>query len=200
MLLPKPAVPIEAQGARRERAPPGCYASFYRSRCLVCEERLRRKNEHQKFGSGHATCAGEFRRFPHVYEYKPTKPSRCTSFAGMGGGNPDKIRLETAPQKRSTWRQIAGPALSARSFALAILPIDAATADRIAYTNAKAWGDAAIVGPKHPPINLLGGYRFPSAPRLDPTLRLRILGLELAVWIPITDIPQIPTVSAEAAE
>ena len=46
----------------------GCHASFYRSRCLVCEEPMRRKNERQRFGSGHRTCQAEYRRFPHVFE------------------------------------------------------------------------------------------------------------------------------------
>ena len=47
---------------------PGCHTSFYRSRCLVCEDQMRRKSDRQRFGSGHRTCQSEYRRFPHVYE------------------------------------------------------------------------------------------------------------------------------------
>jgi hypothetical protein len=45
----------------------GCHSSFYRSRCLVCEDPMRRKREGQKLASGHKLCEREYRRFPHVY-------------------------------------------------------------------------------------------------------------------------------------
>jgi len=61
---------------------PGCHTSFYRSRCLVCEEAIRRKNERQRFGSGHKTCQNEYRRFPHVYDLPRREPlpsiGKCT--------------------------------------------------------------------------------------------------------------------------
>jgi len=70
-----------------------CHASFYRSRCLVCEEPMRRKNERQRFGSGHRTCQAEYRRFPHVFEPRHhsqlplailiTRPSRNAYFTGL---------------------------------------------------------------------------------------------------------------------
>jgi hypothetical protein len=48
----------------------GCFESFYRSRCLVCEEPMRRKTEQQRFKSGHAVCRAQYRRFPHVYAWQ----------------------------------------------------------------------------------------------------------------------------------
>jgi hypothetical protein len=54
----------------------GCHTSFYRSRCLVCEEPIRRKNERQRFGSGHKRCQGEYRRFPHRYDHSGYHPSQ----------------------------------------------------------------------------------------------------------------------------
>jgi hypothetical protein len=66
---------------------PGCHQSFYWSRCLVCEKVIRRKNEHQKFGSGHAVCRSEHRRFPHAYDYPPgAKTALTPSVARVGGG------------------------------------------------------------------------------------------------------------------
>jgi len=75
----------------------GCHSSFYRSRCLVCEEPIRRKNERQRFGSGHKTCEQEYRRFPHVYDLPkhepPQPPVRCTTGSrsahstGLKGGD-----------------------------------------------------------------------------------------------------------------
>jgi hypothetical protein len=41
----------------------GCHSSFYRSRCLVCEQPFPRKNERQRFGLGHKLCAAEYERF-----------------------------------------------------------------------------------------------------------------------------------------
>ena len=46
---------------------PGCYRSFYLSRCLVCEE-MRRKREDQRFKSGHVVCRREYSRFPGAYD------------------------------------------------------------------------------------------------------------------------------------
>jgi hypothetical protein len=115
----------------------GCYTQFYRFRCSVCEERLRRKNERQRFGSGHAVCRNEYRRFPHVYDY-PKRGNgvshvKCTT----GLTNPHEIGTESVTQ-----------------------------------------GQPTLIGPADFPINLLGGYRLPSAPRLEPTLRRAVLSIE----------------------
>jgi hypothetical protein len=47
----------------------GCHASFYHSRCLVCEDPMRRKRSNQRLGTGHKACEAEYRRFPRVYEF-----------------------------------------------------------------------------------------------------------------------------------
>jgi hypothetical protein len=52
----------------------GCHSSFYWSRCLVCEEPIRRKSERQRFGSGHKICEQEYRRFPRVYDLPTREP------------------------------------------------------------------------------------------------------------------------------
>jgi hypothetical protein len=63
MKLPEPVENLHHAFCTR-----GCYESFYRSRCLVCEEPMRRKGRRQRFGSGHKTCEQEYRRFPRVYD------------------------------------------------------------------------------------------------------------------------------------
>ena len=98
----------------------GCYSSFYRSRCLVCEEPIRRKNDRQKFGSGHAVCRSEYKRFPHVYNYpKGPNPSHPTSTSIEGGRSAHFMGLKTGDKSDRGWRQIAGPKLSERELALA---------------------------------------------------------------------------------
>jgi hypothetical protein len=112
----------------------GCHASFYRSRCLVCEDPLRRKSESQRFGSGHAVCRAEYKRFPHVYDYDGYLPSR-----NVFNGSQTRI-------KRASKQALVG--------------------------------DRPLIGPKDFPINLLGGYRHPEAPVLDPELRKAVLVAE----------------------
>jgi hypothetical protein len=74
----------------------GCYSSFYRSRCLVCEDPIRRKNDQQKFGSGHATCRAEYARFPHVYDYKPLQTSQGSLNQRVGGRSAHSAGLKSA--------------------------------------------------------------------------------------------------------
>jgi hypothetical protein len=115
----------------------GCYTQFYRFRCSVCEGRLRRKNERQRFGSGHAVCRGEYRRFPHVYDYPKrgngAYPVKCTT----GLTNPHEIGIESGTQ-----------------------------------------GQPTLIGPTDFPINVVGGFRFQAAPRLDPATRRAVLSIE----------------------
>jgi hypothetical protein len=101
----------------------GCHSSFYRSRCLVCEEPLRRKNERQRFGSGHAVCAAEYKRFPRVYDLPryPSSPASTTASRSA-----DKAGLKTGDKRERRWRQIAGPKLSERELRLATIDPPAA--------------------------------------------------------------------------
>jgi hypothetical protein len=46
----KLATPVDNE--RHAFCTSGCHAIFYRHRCLVCEEAMRRKSEHQRLGSG----------------------------------------------------------------------------------------------------------------------------------------------------
>src|SRR5262245_30501981 len=46
----------------------GCHSSFYRSRCLVCEDQMKRKRSDQRIKSGHGKCSAEYRRFPRAYD------------------------------------------------------------------------------------------------------------------------------------
>jgi hypothetical protein len=74
----------------------GCHTSFYRSRCLVCEESIRRKSDQQRFGSGHKTCAAEYKRFPHVYGFQTPQTANHPADANEGGGNPYEMGTKTA--------------------------------------------------------------------------------------------------------
>ena len=74
---------------------PGCHTSFYRSRCLVCEDQMRRKSDRQRFGSGHRTCQSEYRRFPHVYELPSRSGYQGSQNARRGVGSAQSTGLKT---------------------------------------------------------------------------------------------------------
>src|SRR5262245_13546359 len=73
---------------------PGCHSSFYRSRCLVCEEPMRRKRDSQRFKSGHKTCAVEYRGFPHVFELPRRDPLPEAGFVNNPPRSADKMGVK----------------------------------------------------------------------------------------------------------
>jgi hypothetical protein len=65
------------------------------------------------------------------------------------------------------WRQIAGPELIASAFHCAAVGA-AETVEASRRINARHWREAeTLIGPSDPPVNLLGGYKFPNAPKLE---------------------------------
>jgi hypothetical protein len=66
-------LPAPVENEHHALCTPGCHTSFYRSRCLVCEDPMRRRREGQRIKSGHGKCSAEYRRFPHVYDL-PDRP------------------------------------------------------------------------------------------------------------------------------
>jgi hypothetical protein len=78
---------------------PGCHAAFYRARCLVCEDPMKRKREGQKIKSGHSRCAAEYRKFPRAYDYpraENAKKGADSQIANESFRNADKMAFESA--------------------------------------------------------------------------------------------------------
>jgi hypothetical protein len=99
-------LPAAVENAHHAFCSPGCHASFYRSRCLVCEEPIRRKNERQRFGSGHEICKQQHRAFPGAFELPRDAPlppqPKCLTDARSGQLTGLKTRLEgERPSHRS---------------------------------------------------------------------------------------------------
>src|SRR5262249_48407082 len=157
--------------ARDAFCTPGCAASYFRNRCLVCERAFERKRkaEHQRFCR--PKCRKEFQRHPERFlggwgdvlvlsratPETPIKgPGFCPTKAGRG------------------FVQIAGPALSPTALRLASLPLDPELAARLerahrAYVDARAKAKRAaerkaLLRRRTPPVNVLGGYKFPTEP------------------------------------
>jgi hypothetical protein len=74
-------------------------------------------------------------------------------------------------------RQIAGPKLSATSLRFASLPLDPEFVTRLERAHRSYFENLrksqrraarrALIKKHHPPVNILGGYRFPGAPAVD---------------------------------
>ena len=114
----------------------GCHSSHYRKRCVVCEAKFERKNEGQKV-CGRRPCRNALKSRPELYSYARMGQSAGSVIDPLK--NPIKPGIKTRLDGGRPWRQIAGPELSARSFALATLPLDPATAKRVAGDNSRYW-------------------------------------------------------------
>jgi hypothetical protein len=91
--------------------------------------------------------------------------------------NPIKSGTKTRSKSGRGFVQIAGPELSPTAFRLATLPLDPELAARLERAHRpyvehrrrakRQAARKAQIKRHHPPVNLLGGYRFPDAPELD---------------------------------
>jgi hypothetical protein len=69
----------------------GCYRAFYRKRCLVCEQPMERKTEHQKL-CGKRKCRSAFRAGAALGRYLPS------SAASTAPKTPDFIDSKQPPK------------------------------------------------------------------------------------------------------
>jgi hypothetical protein len=91
----------------------GCHAIFYRHRCLVCEDAMRRKSERQRFGSGHKICQNEYQRFPHVFDPPGANPAYPTLDARrpletLDSSGPNTALSGAERPRHLFWRDKAG--------------------------------------------------------------------------------------------
>ena len=126
----------------------GCFESYFRKCCLVCERPLRRKAEQQRFCS--SKCKFAYRRHPErflgVWAQVPDAQRSPPTSAHKSG-------LKTGAKADRPFRLIAGSQLSPRSLALASLPLDPQTAARVRQAN----GCTVTIGRRDWPIDWIGG-------------------------------------------
>jgi hypothetical protein len=135
-----------------------CEEGFYRIRCRVCERPINPKNSRRQL-CDRPKCAAAFRR-----EKERFLPSRYPS-AGLSSK-----REETLTKG---WRQVAGPPLDTRTFQAATIPLDPELTARhardlkaiIAERDRKL--PAPLIGPHDTPVNIIGGCKFPDAPKIN---------------------------------
>jgi hypothetical protein len=151
----------------------GRFDSFYRTRCRVCERPIDHKTK-RRLVCKRSECRHEFQRRPECFS-GPT--SSGSGLGHISSRNPIKPGLKIGTKPGRPFRIVAGPGLTETSFRLATIPLDPqfATrldrlhADYVTHRRKAAWHArrAAQIKRRLPPVNVLGGYRFPGAPALD---------------------------------
>jgi hypothetical protein len=150
----------------------GCFDSFYRGRCLVCERSFIRQSERQQLCK-RRRCRDEFYRHKELFLGTRYLPSVLRHNASR---NARKSRGILGALGARPFAQIVGPRLSPSSLRLASLPLDSELAARLERTHRpyfealkkskQAAARRALIKRGDPPVNVLGGYRFPNAPQI----------------------------------
>jgi hypothetical protein len=155
----------ETDDARRAFCSYSCFAQHYRKLCVVCERPLRSKGRRpQRFCR--QKCKSEFHRDPERF------------LAGWGGAAttlPDAVRnavrnahstgLKINTKRDRPPRILAGPGADLDPINLAI---DTETFAHVRRLNHRHWAEAAQVGPRTWPIDLVGGGDHGRTHRLNP--------------------------------
>jgi hypothetical protein len=138
----------------------GCYSSFYLNRCLICEGPLRRKSSTRKV-CRKSKCRNAFRTGSALGRYHASTNARS------GSKTPDSIDPKLPPKSTRAWRIVAGPKLSPRSLHAATVPDGPDGCwEGGQYEHYRAPKKHQLQR-HHPPVNILGGYKFPGAPNIN---------------------------------
>jgi hypothetical protein len=128
-----------------------CEVGFYRTHCRVCESDLgEMKLSSRRELCGKRKCINEFRgdrkRAQLVSRYYP-------------------LAVTSKQEKSSTKSTPKTGIKSDRGFATGAA-YDREVLRNNFRANAKFWNAAALIGPRDPPNNILGGYKFARAPNV----------------------------------
>jgi hypothetical protein len=136
----------------------GCHTSFYLRRCLVCEGPLQRRNKTQRV-CRKSRCRSGWRARAGFGRYSP---SNSVSLASK---TLDFIDSRQPLKPDRTWRQVTGPKLTPSELHCGLVGAkEAAEANRKNRAYSREHSAKALIQPHHPPVNILGGYKFPNAP------------------------------------
>ena len=139
----------------------GCHTSFYLKRCLV----LRGADysaETKPRGSAENRSAATLGGLKLGSAATPHPPS-----VSLASKTPGSIGSKRPPKPDRAWRQIAGPKLSASQLHCGTGRRSVKRPPKTDQKNRPDWrkhNAQALIQPHHPPVNILGGYKFPNAP------------------------------------
>jgi hypothetical protein len=166
-------LPAPVSNAREAFCCRGCHGSFYRHRCLICEQPMERKTENQLI-CGKRKCRNALVARSGLGRYLPSSDVISPSKKPVNKG------LEGPPTDGRPWRVIAGPELTPDQLHGATVPDgpncrwEGGAYLRIEANNRamlrRHFRDQAakcLLQPHHSPVNIVGGYRFPDARVID---------------------------------
>ncbi len=169
-------VPVEND--RHAFCSAGCHGQFYFKRCIVCENGLPTGSTVPRVICKRSKCKSALRATPNRYKWPGSYPG--SQAALNGSENPIKSGLKTAHKAGRAWHLVAGPKPTGSQFHCATVPDgpdcqwEGGEYQRIEARNKAAlrkhFAEQAaecLIQPHHPPVNILGGYRFPDAPDID---------------------------------
>jgi len=158
-------LPMPVSNPREAFCTKGCHSSFYLHRCLACEGPLQRKREDQKV-CRKAKCRNAWRAGSGFGRY-------ATSNAKLASKTPDFIDPKTPFKPDRAWRIVAGSEPNTSMLHCATVCGDEAI-EAINRTNARRWREAdakaeerSLIKRDDTPVNITGGFNFPSAPVID---------------------------------
>jgi hypothetical protein len=140
----------------------GCFRMFFEKRCLVCEEA---KSNHRRLICSRPACRTEYAALKRhgvrgvFLEAETAIPSGGSGHSDDRSANPEKIGVCEPVEAAPKWRQVAGPALTPEQ--LKLVTVGVAVARWVPPKPTP--GNSALIGPTDAPINIVGGYRWPSA-------------------------------------
>ena len=160
-------LPAPVSNPREAFCTRGCYDSFYRHRCLICERPIKQPKRGKRVICNKATCRSALRSNSYLGRYH-------RSFAAKSISNKaDFIGVKEPLKPHRPWRVSAGPELSASALHCAVVGGDERVT-AINRANFKHWRGAnakaeqkTLIERRHPPVNVLGGYNYPDAPVVD---------------------------------
>ena len=140
----------------------GCEKRYYDRRCRVCENLFTRKTSRRQVCT-RTKCRYAFKTHSERFfgSRYPSSPNAHT-----GAESAHSTGLKTGTKSGQGWRIVAGPTdihpINLRSF-----PADIAAART-------GRPGPVLITRTTPPVNVIGGYRFPGAPAIDlrPTHKL----------------------------
>ena len=148
-------LPSPASNPREAFCSPGCRSRFLWSHCYVCHGALvvARKSRRRRL-CGRRKCQIENRRLEAI----SCAPARVIPLAVSNACKNPAISTAFLPEKADRpWRQVAGPELLLEQLHLAVLGADLG---RPRHRGVVLFKRAT------PPLNIVGGHRFPGAPTL----------------------------------
>jgi hypothetical protein len=161
-------LPVPTASEHKAFCTPYCYSQFYNWRCKVCENPIQRGRRRRVPDHCHDhRCRKAFRRYPEAFGYHPSGvcnlEQRSAHFTGLKSAHKS--------DRASASVQIAGPPIDPINL---MIPRDPVFAARLARMHGQLLEKVrrgaekkALLKPHHPPVNIVGGYRFPNSHEID---------------------------------